>query len=161
MLFKNSVRTWNRTPNFTITPFNFLTLFKEIIADYSEKLWKTPKNTKCSITDCQSRWFLYLPIGLKGLRSKSSPVINIVGICVPAEPIWSLCTRWTNLFFLYPLKQFGLCVPAETIYGIHNFYVNNDLRSNPSGRLSNAASINLSVTILHLYTYTMLLNDIF
>jgi hypothetical protein len=24
------------------------------------------KNTKRSITDCRSRWFIYLPLGLKG-----------------------------------------------------------------------------------------------
>jgi len=57
MLFKNSVRTSKRTPNFTITKINFLTLFKEIIAVYIENHAK-PINTKCSITDCQSRWFI-------------------------------------------------------------------------------------------------------
>jgi hypothetical protein len=41
-------------------------LFKEIIAVYSENHAK-PINTKCSITDCQSRWFIYLPLGLTGL----------------------------------------------------------------------------------------------
>jgi len=35
MLFKNSVRTSKRTPHFTITKINWLTLFKEIIAVYS------------------------------------------------------------------------------------------------------------------------------
>jgi hypothetical protein len=32
-------------------------LFKKIIAIYSENRAK-PINTKCSITDCQSRWFM-------------------------------------------------------------------------------------------------------
>jgi hypothetical protein len=36
MLFKNPVRTSKRTPPFTITNTNSLTLFKEIIAVYSE-----------------------------------------------------------------------------------------------------------------------------
>jgi hypothetical protein len=36
MLFKNSVRTSKRTPHFTITDINWLSLFKEIIAVYSE-----------------------------------------------------------------------------------------------------------------------------
>jgi hypothetical protein len=36
MLFKNSVRTSKRTPHFTITKINWLTLFKEIIAVYSD-----------------------------------------------------------------------------------------------------------------------------
>jgi hypothetical protein len=49
MLFKNSVRTSKRTPHFTITKINFLTLFKEVIAVYSENHAK-PINTKFSIT---------------------------------------------------------------------------------------------------------------
>jgi hypothetical protein len=57
MLFKNSARTSKRTPHFTIAKFNWLTLFKEIIAVYSENHAK-PINTKCSITDYQSRWFI-------------------------------------------------------------------------------------------------------
>jgi hypothetical protein len=68
ILFKNSVRTSKRTPNFTITKINLLMLFKEIIAVYSEKHAK-PINTTCSITDCQSRWFIYLPLGLRGLMN--------------------------------------------------------------------------------------------
>jgi len=36
MLFKNPVRTSKRTPHFTITKINWLMLFKEIIAVYSE-----------------------------------------------------------------------------------------------------------------------------
>jgi hypothetical protein len=36
MLFKNSVRTSKRAPHFTITNINWLTLFKEIIAIYTE-----------------------------------------------------------------------------------------------------------------------------
>jgi hypothetical protein len=55
--FTKSVRTSKRTPTFTITTINWLTLFKEIIAVYSENHAK-PINTKCSITDSQSRWFI-------------------------------------------------------------------------------------------------------
>jgi hypothetical protein len=36
MLFKNPIRTSKRTPHFTITKINWLTLFKEIIIVYSE-----------------------------------------------------------------------------------------------------------------------------
>jgi hypothetical protein len=36
MLFKNSVRTSKRTPHFTITKINWLTLFKEMFTVYSE-----------------------------------------------------------------------------------------------------------------------------
>jgi len=45
MLFKNSVRTSKRTPHFTITKINWLTLFKEIIGVYSENHTK-PTSTK-------------------------------------------------------------------------------------------------------------------
>jgi hypothetical protein len=57
MLFKNPVRTSKRTPPFTNTKINWLTLFKEIIAVYSENHAK-PINTKCSITGYQSKWFI-------------------------------------------------------------------------------------------------------
>jgi hypothetical protein len=40
MLFKNSVRTTKRTPHFTITKINWLTLFKEINAVYTENRTK-------------------------------------------------------------------------------------------------------------------------
>jgi hypothetical protein len=69
MLFKNSVHTSKTAQHFTITSINWLTLFKEIIAVYSENRAK-PINTKCSITDCQSRWFILLPLGLKGLNAR-------------------------------------------------------------------------------------------
>jgi hypothetical protein len=42
-IFKSSVRTSKRTPHFTITKINWLTLFKEIIAVYTEKSYKTHK----------------------------------------------------------------------------------------------------------------------
>jgi hypothetical protein len=50
MLFKNSVRTSKRTPHFSISKINWLTLFKEIIAVYNEKD-KKPINTKYRVTD--------------------------------------------------------------------------------------------------------------
>jgi hypothetical protein len=40
MLVKNSVRTSKRTPHFTITNVNWLTVFKEIIAVYSDNRTK-------------------------------------------------------------------------------------------------------------------------
>jgi hypothetical protein len=40
-------------------------LFKEIIV-YSES-YGNPINTKCSITDCENRWFISLPLGLTWL----------------------------------------------------------------------------------------------
>jgi len=43
--FKNSVRTSKRTPHFTITTINLLTLFKEIIYVYTENLAE-PINTE-------------------------------------------------------------------------------------------------------------------
>jgi hypothetical protein len=50
MLFKNPVRTSKKTPHFTITNINWLTLFKEIIAVYSENPKKLI-NTKSWVTD--------------------------------------------------------------------------------------------------------------
>jgi hypothetical protein len=40
--------------------------FKEVIAVYSQNHTKHV-NTKCSVIDCESRWYIYLPFGLKGL----------------------------------------------------------------------------------------------
>jgi hypothetical protein len=45
IIFKNSLRTSKRTPHFTITKINWLTLFKEMIAVYSENHTR-PINTK-------------------------------------------------------------------------------------------------------------------
>jgi hypothetical protein len=50
ILFKNSVRTAKKTPHFTITNFNWLTLFKEMTAVYNENHTK-PINTR-KFTDC-------------------------------------------------------------------------------------------------------------
>jgi len=47
MLFKNSVRTSKRTPHFTITRINWLTLFKVMNAVKTENHTK-PINTKRS-----------------------------------------------------------------------------------------------------------------
>jgi hypothetical protein len=57
MLFKNSVHTSKRTPHFTITKIKWFMLIKEIIVVYSENHTK-PINTKCSVTDYESRWFI-------------------------------------------------------------------------------------------------------
>jgi hypothetical protein len=51
IIFKNSVRTAEKTQHFTITKINLLTLFKEIIAVYSEYHTKHI-NTKFGATDC-------------------------------------------------------------------------------------------------------------
>jgi hypothetical protein len=77
MLFKNPVRTAKRTPYFTITTINWLTLFKEVIVVYSENHTQAI-NKKRSITDCQSRWFIYLPLGLIGLSKAWNPAIRIL-----------------------------------------------------------------------------------
>jgi hypothetical protein len=50
MLFKNPVRTSKRTPYFTITKINRLTLFKEIIAVYGENHTNLIK-TRYAVTD--------------------------------------------------------------------------------------------------------------
>jgi hypothetical protein len=50
IIFKNSVRTTKRTQYATITNINLLTLFKEIIAVYTDNLIETLK-TKHRVTD--------------------------------------------------------------------------------------------------------------
>jgi hypothetical protein len=50
IIFKNSAHTSKRTPHFTITKINLLTLFKEIIAVYTENHTR-PINTKWRVTD--------------------------------------------------------------------------------------------------------------
>jgi hypothetical protein len=56
MLFKNSVRTSKRTPHFTITKINWLTMFREIIAVYNENHIKTTKHSEAKrrIIDCET-----------------------------------------------------------------------------------------------------------
>jgi hypothetical protein len=51
MIFKNSARTAKKRQLFTITKINWLTLFKEIIAVYTENYTKHI-DTKCRVTDC-------------------------------------------------------------------------------------------------------------
>jgi hypothetical protein len=51
IILMSSVRTGKKTPHFTVTESNRLTLFKEIISVYSENHTK-PVNTKCRVTDC-------------------------------------------------------------------------------------------------------------
>jgi hypothetical protein len=50
-LFNNSVRTPKKTLHFTVTRINWLTLFKEIIAVYSENHTE-PIDAKCRVTVC-------------------------------------------------------------------------------------------------------------
>jgi hypothetical protein len=50
IIFNNSVRNLKRTLPVTITNINLLTLLKEIIHVYTEKL-TDPINTKCRVTD--------------------------------------------------------------------------------------------------------------
>jgi hypothetical protein len=53
MLFKNPVRTSKRTPYFTITKINWLTLFKEITAVYSENHTK-PINKNATLLNVKA-----------------------------------------------------------------------------------------------------------
>jgi hypothetical protein len=56
-LKQNPIRTAKKTQPFTVTKINRLTLFKEIIAVYCENHTEHV-NTKWSVTDCWSRWFI-------------------------------------------------------------------------------------------------------
>jgi hypothetical protein len=81
MLFKNSVRTSKRTPYFTITKINWLMLFKEIIAVYSEH-YKQHMHTERSFNDCRRRWYIYLLLGLKRLSS-----VNKIHFTLSVSPV--------------------------------------------------------------------------
>jgi hypothetical protein len=50
IMFKNSVRTAKKTPHFTVTKINRLTLFKEITAVYRENHTEHV-NTNCSVSE--------------------------------------------------------------------------------------------------------------
>jgi hypothetical protein len=50
-IFKNSVRTAKKTQHFTITKINWLMLFKETVAVYTENHTKHI-NTKRKVFDC-------------------------------------------------------------------------------------------------------------
>jgi hypothetical protein len=50
-ILKNSVRTAKKTPHFTVTKINWLTLFKEIIDVYTQNRVE-PTNIKRRDTDC-------------------------------------------------------------------------------------------------------------
>jgi hypothetical protein len=64
MLFKNPVRTSKRTPHFTITKINWLTLFKEIIAVYFQNQTEPiNKNTFCE----QNAELLIIVAGSSGM----------------------------------------------------------------------------------------------
>jgi hypothetical protein len=63
--FKNSVRTSKRTPHFTITTINLLTLFKEIIPVYAENDTKPTNKNETSLIDKADGTYSYLP-ALKG-----------------------------------------------------------------------------------------------
>jgi hypothetical protein len=78
LLFKNSVRTAKKTPHFTITKINWLTLFKEIIAAYTENHTKQKMQTYI----LSSMWHKFLPLGFKKVYIKSvtfsSEVIKVI-----------------------------------------------------------------------------------
>jgi hypothetical protein len=79
IIFKNSVRTAKKTLHFKITKINWLTLFKEIIAVYTENHTK-PINIKWTVTDFLSRWYIYLPLGFRGLILFSKRRINLASL---------------------------------------------------------------------------------
>jgi hypothetical protein len=62
-VLKNPVRTAKKTQLFTITKINRLTVFKEIIAVFSEKHTKPTHNTlwiKYRVAECERRWYTEL-----------------------------------------------------------------------------------------------------
>jgi hypothetical protein len=86
MLFKNPVRTSKRTPQFTITAINWLTLFKEIIAVYSENHTE-PINIKCKkeLLNVKAAGTYSDHSSLKGytslLKSMNSRILHPITVC--------------------------------------------------------------------------------
>jgi hypothetical protein len=75
MIFKNSVHT----SKFTVAKINLLMLFKEIITVHAENRTKHT-NTICIVTYYQSRWYVYLPLGLKGLALCITALLAAIAI---------------------------------------------------------------------------------
>jgi hypothetical protein len=67
MLFKNSVRTSKRTPYFTITKINWLTLFKfsSVSVELQSTLGRTPDKTRFS----RRKGFYWHGVGVKDVLS--------------------------------------------------------------------------------------------
>jgi hypothetical protein len=67
IIFKNSVRTSKRTPHFTITKINWLTLFKEIFAVYAYTGNHSKyTNTKCRVPYCKTAGIYSYHSAVKG-----------------------------------------------------------------------------------------------
>jgi hypothetical protein len=109
IIFKNSARTAKETPHFTITKINWLTLFKEIIAVYSENHTR-PTNTKFSIADCFCRWYIsqMVPFGFKESSSagnSNSPVSGYKGPLNIEVTLPGALTWWTEIITAYFYKS--------------------------------------------------------
>jgi hypothetical protein len=57
-MFKDPIRTSKRTPHFTFTKINWLTLFKDIITIYNKKNTKSI-NKKCRLTAKDAGTYIY------------------------------------------------------------------------------------------------------
>jgi hypothetical protein len=66
IMFKSSVPTTNKTQSASIQKINWLMLFREIIAVYSEYHTKATLWVKCRVTDCHITWYIWLPLCFKG-----------------------------------------------------------------------------------------------
>jgi hypothetical protein len=77
IIFKNPVRTSKRTPHFTITEINWLTLFKEIIAAYRKNHTK-PINTKYKVK--QSHYTPWSRFGGRGIAPTHSRLRHYMGV---------------------------------------------------------------------------------
>jgi hypothetical protein len=77
MLFKNPARTSKRTPHFTITKINWLTLFKEIIAVCCENHTK-PININAALLTVKADGSYSYRSALKGLDIKIKVAVRAV-----------------------------------------------------------------------------------
>jgi hypothetical protein len=83
VMLKKSVRTAKKTQHLTITKFNRLTLFKEIIAVYSENHTEHVKApwAECRI-DCYISWYVQLPLGFRGLSLRNKTPVSVTKFSV-------------------------------------------------------------------------------
>jgi hypothetical protein len=66
MLFKNSVSTSKRTPHFTITTINWLTLFKEIISfTPTRRIIQNPQKQNATLQVVKAAGVYSYHLGLK------------------------------------------------------------------------------------------------
>jgi hypothetical protein len=111
MLVKNSVRTSKRTPHFTITNINWLTLFKEIIAVYTEN----KKNHKHKM---QTYLLLKELVRIRTIRLQK---VNTIVSHTPEHPSYRP-VKYKYILFQQLLHLNKRSLLNQTRFGHHQWY---------------------------------------